>query len=545
VALFGPGSEVRSALAGVVVAARPELVLEHTDSPGPLWSVWSGVTPSVEVGAAVSAGSVIGRGGEGPVHWSLALRRREREASPPQFVAPDDDVWTALSPDPTPLLTTPVPARPPLRATATAVVEAREERVARSQRSYYRRPPLLVRARGTWFTDDLGRQYLDAMNNVAHVGHAHPRVLEAGIRQMRRLNTNSRFVYEALAECADRLAGLLPPGLDVLFFTCTGSESNDLALRIARTCTGRDDVAVLGAAYHGNTTAVSAISPDRFDGPGGAGRPATTHVLPQPDRYRGAYGYDHPDPGAAYAADALAVIDRMVADHRPPAAVFAEPLQGTAGQVVLPDGYLARVFDGVRAAGGLCVVDEVQDGLGRLGTHFWGFQDHGVVPDVVTMGKPLGNGHPISAVATTRAIADAFDNGMRYFNTFGGNPVSCAVALAVLDTVVDDGLQHRAATLGRRLMTGLEGLRDRHELVGDVRGQGLYAGVELVRDRATKEPAGVEALGISERMMELGVLTYPNGRFGNILKLKPPLVASEDDIELLVGVIDQVLTDGW
>jgi 4-aminobutyrate aminotransferase-like enzyme len=437
----------------------------------------------------------------------------------------------------------PVPAAP-ARLDEGAAVAARDARVARSQRSYYRRPPLLTRARGTWFTDDQGRQYLDAINNVTHVGHAHPKVVEAGVRQMRRLNTNSRFVYEGLAACADRITGLLPDGLDVVFFVCTGSEANDLALRIARTCTGRDHVATLGAAYHGNTTAVTGISPDRFDGAGGVGPPATTHVLPQPDRYRGAHGYDHPDPGAAYAADALAVIDRMVAAGTPPAAVFTEPLQGTAGQVLLPAGNLAAVYRAVRAAGGLCVADEVQVGLGRLGSCYWGFEDHGVVPDIVTMGKPLGNGHPVAAVVTTREIADAFDNGMRYFNTFGGNPVSCAIAMAVLDVVEEEGLQERARVLGDRLLRGLDGLR-RHELVGDVRGQGLYAGVELVEDRDTKVPAGAVALEVSERMMELGVLTYPNGRFGNILKLKPPMVATGSDIDLIVEVLDEVLETGW
>jgi 4-aminobutyrate aminotransferase-like enzyme len=338
--------------------------------------------------------------------------------------------------------------------------------------------------------------------------------------------------------------GLLPDPLEVVFFVCTGSEANDLALRMARTYTQREDILVLGGAYHGNTTAVTGISPNRYEGPGGQGAPVTTHALAQPDRYRGLFGYDHPDPGLAFAEQASAFIRGLVEDGRPPAALFAESLMGTAGQIILPDRYLSRVFDATRAAGGLCVSDEVQVGLGRLGHSMWGFETHGVVPDIVTMGKPMGNGHPMAAVVTTREIADAFDNGMPYFNTFAGNPVSCAVGMAVLDVIRDEGLQANASQVGAHFLAGLEALRHEHELIGDVRGQGLYLGVELVTDRESKIPAKVAAYLISERMKDLGVITYPNGRYNNILKFKPPMVFDQSHADLVIGALDDVLRKG-
>ncbi|HVV35410.1 MAG TPA: aminotransferase class III-fold pyridoxal phosphate-dependent enzyme [Acidimicrobiales bacterium] len=533
------GTTIHAPFAGMVETRDGDgLVLRHATGDGvTFWTHVRGLAPSAV--AALAAGDTLGTATAALHVQVLCLPT----AVPRRVRASEREFWRGVALDPTQLLGVAPHASTALRV--DDVLRVREQRIARSQRSYYQRPPNLVRGRGAWFTDEDGLQYLDAVNNVTHVGHCHPHVVAAGVRQMRRLNTNSRFVYEALATYADRLAARLPDPLNVLFFVCTGSEANDLALRMARTTTQREDVYVLDAAYHGNTIAVTGISPNRYDGPGGTGAPATTHAFAQPDRYRGAYGYDDARAGEHYAADAVAVVDRLVAANRPPAAFFAESLMGTAGQVVLPDGYLAAVFAAVRAAGGLCVSDEVQVGFGRLGTNFWGFEDHGVVPDIVTMGKPMGNGHPIAAVATTREIADAFDNGMRYFNTFAGNPVSCAIAHAVLDVLDDEDLQHNAEVVGSHFVARLTALQDRHELVGDVRGKGLYAGVELVTSRATKEPATRQAYLISERMMRLGVITYPNARFDNVLKFKPPMMFTLDDADRVVDTLDRVLTEGW
>jgi 4-aminobutyrate aminotransferase-like enzyme len=403
----------------------------------------------------------------------------------------------------------------------------------------------LVRGQGVWLYDENGLGYLDAINNVTHVGHSNPRVIEALTRQARRLNTNSRFVYDGFARFAQRLVATLPDHLEVVFLVCTGSEANDLALRIARQVTGREDVMVIDGAYHGNTTAVTNISPNRYQGPGGAGAPPTTHEVMRPDRYRGPYGYDCADAGARYADDVRATAQRLVAQGRPPAALIAESLQGTAGTTVFPDGYLAAAFAYAKQVGALCISDEVQVGFGRTGDSFWCFEAQGAVPDIVTMGKPIGNGHPLAAVVTTREIAATFDTGMKYFNTFGGNPVSCEVGLAVLDEIESLGLQRRAAEVGAYFLTSLQGLMDRHPLIGDVRGRGLYLGVELVRDRATLEPATHEAYLIAERMKDEGVIVYPTGGYDNVLKLKPPMVFDRSHADLFVDTLDAVLTNRW
>ena len=434
----------------------------------------------------------------------------------------------------------PVPARRDVDD-AAQVTASRQTLLAASQRAYYREPMNLVSASGVWFRDNHGREYLDAINNVTHVGHGHPRVVAAATRQMKRLNTTPRVTYAALPRYAQRLTETLPDPLKVVFFTCTGSEANDLALRIARHVTGHEHVAVLEGAYHGNTTAVTGISPNRYRGAGGSGPPPTTHELPQPNLYRGRYGYEHPDPGAAYARDAARIIDEMVAAGHPPAAAFAESLMGTAGQIPLPPGYLKGVFETVRAAGGLGVSDEVQVGVGRLGNTFWGFEGHGVVPDIVTMGKPLGNGYPLAAVVTTREIADAFDNGMKYFNTFAGSPVACAIGEAVLDVVRDERLQERAHDVGAYFRQRLVALADAHPAIGDVRGYGLYLGVELVADRDLKTPAAALAYRVSERLKDEGVITYPNGDLDNVLKIKPPMVFGRDHADCFVDALDLVL----
>ncbi len=427
--------------------------------------------------------------------------------------------------------------------TPETVTSLRHTFLATSQRAYYHTPMNLTSARGVWFRDNYGRNYLDAINNVTHVGHGHPLVVEAATRQLRRLNTNSRFTYSALPRFAERLAATFPDPLNVVFFTCTGSEANDLALRIARQVTGREHVVVIEGAYHGNTTAVMGISPNRYRGSGGSGPPPTTHEIPQPNLFRGPYGYDHREPGAAYAKDSNDIIKSMLAAGTPPAAVFAESLMGTAGQIPLPPGYLSGVFCAVRAAGGLAVSDEVQVGLGRLGNTFWGFEGHGVIPDIVTMGKPLGNGYPVAAVVTTREIADAFDNGMKYFNTFAGSPVACAIGEAVLDVIEREDLQQRAGGVGHYFKQRLVSLASEFDAIGDVRGYGLYLGIELVADRALKTPARALAYRVSERMKDEGVITYPNGDLDNVLKIKPPMVFSEGDADIFVDALGEILVE--
>lgn len=523
------------------------VILRHHTGSDDCWTVWTGIAATVRYGEELSAGQSLGSGIAG-VPVRVRLLPAEDLLAVDGLIQPWlRPTWASLSPDPALLWGETSRAQKEQSGVLEGadVVRLRDRYLGRSQRYYYQHPMNLVSSQGVWLVDENGLGYLDAINNVTHIGHANAHVADAVSRQVRRLNTNSRFVYAELASYAERLANLLPDPLEVVYFACTGSEANDLALRIVRQVTGRQDVLVLDGAYHGNTTAVTGISPDRYDAPGGSGAPSTTHAVLQPNRYRGPYGYDDPNAAARYAADVARVVGELVAGDRPPAAFFSESLMGTAGQVVLPPTYLAAAFDSVRAAGGLCVSDEVQIGFGRLGDEFWGFQTHGVVPDVVTMGKPMGNGMPISAVVTTRAIADEFDKGLKYFNTFGGNPVSCAAGMAVLDVVEGERLQERAATVGRYLLTQLEELKQRHPLIGDVRGQGLYAGIELVTDRNSKDPAAAAASRVSERMKEEGVIIYPNGRLGNILKLKPPMIFGSEHVDLLVDRLERVLSEDW
>lgn len=373
----------------------------------------------------------------------------------------------------------------------------------------YREPLHITHGRGAYLYDSAGRAYLDCVNNVAHVGHSHPRVVRAAAEQMARLNTNTRYLHETLVEYIERLAATLPPPLSVVYLVCSGSEANELALRLARAHTGREGVLVMDTAYHGNTNALIDISPYKFNGPGGRGRPRHVTVLPLPGAG---------DPPAC---------------PRDVAAFFCESALSCAGQVILPPGYLREVYGEVRGAGGVCVADEVQTGFGRAGTHFWMFQTQGVVPDIVTMGKPIGNGHPLGAVVTTPEIAASFANGMEYFNTFGGNPVSCAAGMAVLDVMRDESLQENAQAMGEYLIAGLRALQARHAILTDVRGLGLFLGFEMTGER--------EATELVNRMKDRGVLLSTDGPRHNVIKIKPPLVFSREDADLLLGRLDEVL----
>jgi 4-aminobutyrate aminotransferase-like enzyme len=407
------------------------------------------------------------------------------------------------------------------------LLAARTQHLGPSLSLSYQRPLHITRGWRQRLFDSGGHGYLDCVNNVAHVGHCHPRVVEAAAAQSRELNTNTRYLHEHLVEYIERLTATLPSPLSVVYLVCSGSEANELALRLARAHTGGDQVIVVDAAYHGNSNALIDLSPYKFNGPGGRGKPAHVHVVPKPDLYRGT-DYAGTVAAAARQADGLA-------------AFFCESALSCAGQIIMPPGYLREAFAAVREAGGVCVADEVQTGFGRAGSHFWMFGTQGVVPDIVTLGKPIGNGHPMGAVITTPEIASSFANGMEYFNTFGGNPVSCAVGLAVLDVIRDEGLQENARATGEYLLAGLKDLASRHAIIGDARGQGLFLGIELVRDRETKEPADREAAAVVEAMKDRGILLSTDGPFHNVIKIKPPMVFSRADADRVISELRKVL----
>jgi len=405
----------------------------------------------------------------------------------------------------------------------------------------YEKPLHIVRGWKQYLYDADGREFLDAYNNVAHVGHSHPRVVEAVARQMAVLNTNTRYLHENVLEYAERLRAKLPEPLrgGVCWFVNSGSEANELALRLARAFTGQRDVIVMEGGYHGNTQRMIEVSPYKFNGPGGEGCPPDVHVVPIPDVYRRRL-QRHPERSeGSVVAVAVAALRKR---DRAPSAFLVESLPSVAGQIVLPPGYLRDAFAAVRSAGGVCVVDEVQVGLGRVGSEFWGFELQDVVPDIVVMGKPLGNGQPLGAVVTTREIATAFANGMEYFNTFGGNPVSAAAGLAVLDVLEDEGLQHNAQDVGSYLLEQLRELQTRHAVIGDVRGAGFFIGVELVSDRETLEPATQETSAVVNGLKESGILTGTEGPHHNVIKIRPPMCFDRGNADSLVDRLDAVLT---
>lgn len=421
------------------------------------------------------------------------------------------------------------------------ILERRQHLLGPSLSVAYREPLKIVRGEGAYLFDEEGSTYLDLVNNVCHVGHCHPRVVEAMHAQIKRLNTNTRYLHDTIIDCAERLLSTFPQPLGVCFFVCSGSEANELALRLARTHTGRRDVVVVDGAYHGNTGTLVEMSPYKFNGPGGAGPAEWVHVAPMPDDYRGTYRRELFDCGSHYANETATVIQAAAGAGCPPAAFFCESALGCGGHIILPPGYLSETFAHARDAGVVCVADEVQTGFGRAGSHFWMFETRDAVPDIVTLGKPMGNGHPVAAVITTPEIAASFDNGMEYFNTFGGNPVSCAAARAVLEIINDEGLQPHALELGECFLEGLEALKKRHTIIGDVRGQGLFIGVELVNDRDSLTPAADMANQVTENMKARGVLLSTDGPQRNVLKIKPPLVITRGDVERTLDALDEVL----
>jgi 4-aminobutyrate aminotransferase-like enzyme len=420
---------------------------------------------------------------------------------------------------------------------------ARRKYLGRNLSISYRDPVKVVRGSMQYLYDEEGREYLDAYNNVAHVGHCHSRVVKAGQEQMATLNTNTRYLHDLISQYSARLTATLPSSLSVCFFVNSGSEANELALRLTRAHTNARDLIVLDHSYHGNTTTLIDISPYKHDGPGGSGAPSWVHKVPLPDVYRGLYRSDDEEATEKYARHVDEVIGQLKQNGVPLSGFIAESLPSVAGQIVLPAEYLKIVYAAVRKAGGVCIADEVQTGYGRIGTHFWAFESYDVVPDIVVLGKPIGNGHPIGAVVTTPEIAASFDDGMEFFSTFGGNTVSCAIGLTVLEVVQEEELQNHALIVGKRMIRGLSSLKERHEMIGDVRGSGMFLGVELVCDRDRREPATKEADELVNKMRERCILLGTDGPFHNVVKIRPPMQFSDSDADRLVTTMDQILIE--
>ena len=561
------GTPVHTPLAGKVhgVAVNgdeldygPTVIVEHRAGPdGPRFFTLYGhlgqdLPRGLKPGRQVEAGEAVGTIGPPPVnggwpphlHFQLICDMLDEKGTFPGVASPAQrGVWRSLCPDPSNLLGIP-PGRGAMHERPSAeILATRRRHLGPSLGLSYDEPLNIVRGHMQFLYDDVGHAYLDGVNNVCHVGHCHPRVVVAGQRQMAVLNTNTRYLHETLATYVERLLETMPAPLEVCYLVCSGSEANELALRLARTHTARQGIVTVDGAYHGNTQGLIDVSPYKSDGPGGAGLPAQVCKVPMPDTYRGPHRGFSPESGLRYAEYLEQAIARLDERGHGTAAFICESLLGCGGQIVLPPGFLREAWRRVRDAGGVCIADEVQVGFGRVGTHFWGFETQGVVPDIVTLGKPIGNGHPLAAVITTREIAESFDNGMEYFNTFGGNPVSCAVGLAVLDVIRDERLQQRALEVGERLAGGLRELMNRHPLIGEVRGAGLFLGVELVLERETLEPAPRQAAYVVERLKDHGILLSTDGPLRNVLKIKPPLAFDAADADRLTETLDKILAE--
>ena len=424
--------------------------------------------------------------------------------------------------------------------TGNADLIARRERLlGRNMSLFYEEPVHLVRGEGVWLFDADGRRYLDCYNNVPHVGHCHPRVTEAIARQASTLNTHTRYLHEGILDYVERLTATFDKSLDAAILTCTGSEANDVALRMAQAVTGKTGVIATDHTYHGNTAAVSQLS-TRMPPVGGFGG----HVrhVPAPDSYRPLGG----EPGDAFAAAFTAKVEEAIASlEQSPhgfSALIIDPFFANEGFPELPSGFLDGAVAAVRKAGGLVIADEVQPGFGRTGRHMWGHQKAGILADIVTLGKPMGNGHPIGGVVAGSETLNAFRKAFRYFNTFGGNPVSCAAAMAVLDVIESEKLIENAATVGAYAKAGLARLADKHDVIGDIRGSGLFFGAELVTDRSEKTPASGLATKVINGMRERGVLMGKLGIHQCTTKIRPPMPFTRENADVMLSTLDDVLS---
>ena len=564
--LFAPaGSNVRTPLDGVVADLFETdipldyghaVLLRHEPEDMVFYSLWGHLSAQTvsnrKVGDRLQAGDVIGQlgdtheNGNWQPHVHIQLITYEPARAGDIIGAGEAgylDVWRELFPDPAQFAGLPPET---LRIEGKAkgdLLTARKGKLIRNLSISYRRPLEIVRGEGVWLIDETGRAYLDCYNNVAQLGHSNPEIVETAARQAAILNTNTRYLHDNIIAYAEALTATLPDKLKVAAFCCTGSEANDLALRMARNHTNARDVIALDWAYHGHTQALIDISAYKYKRKGGKGRPGTTWEAPLPDAYRAPGDWPKSEIGQRYARPVAEIASALAKEGRGLAAFIAESLPSSAGQIVLPEGYLQAAYAAARDAGAVVIADEVQIGFGRVGSHLWAFEAQGATPDIITMGKPIGNGHPMAALVTTEEIAESFANGMEYFNTFGGNPVSCAVGLKVLEIIARDKLLQNASAMGAHLIDRMRSLMERHAAIGDVRGLGLMLGIDLVKDRKTKEPATERAGRVVERCRELGVLMGTDGPYDNVIKLRPALIFTQANADHLMQVLEQAFAD--
>ena len=532
------------------------VILRHVCEAGSFFTLYGHLDAAcldrLTPGTDISAGAVFARlgdvgqsGGWAPhLHLQLALTIDGMSDEWPGVADPDDfGFWSAMCPNPAALLNL-ADARTGLPAVEKEGIRADRSRHFGANLSLsYRDPVMFLRGWRHYLFDEYGRAFLDAYNNVPHAGHAHPRIRAVASKQLGLLNTNTRYLHPDQVEFAEALLARFPDRFTKCYFVNSGTEGNELAMRLARSHTGGIDMIAMDHGYHGNSTGGVALSAYKFNAPGGPGQPNWVHIVELPDDYRGMFRREDPERGLKYADRVDGALREIARKGGELAGFIAETFPSVGGQIVPPPGYLAAVYGKIRAAGGVCIADEVQTGLGRLGEHFFGFEQQRAVPDIVVLGKPLGNGFPIGAVVTTADIADSFARGPEFFSTFGGSTLSCRIGKTLLDIIEEERLQENAAAMGRRLFEGLRELQARHAAIGDVRGMGLFAGVDLVTDRERRSPASAVAQYVQERMRECRILLGCEGPALNVLKVRPPLTIEANDIDLVLELLDQVLSE--
>ena len=551
---------VHAPLAGRIVGFKdnnskrdygPTVILEHSYSGGTFYSLYGHLSRQTltahQLGDRIEQDQFLAwvgepheNGGWSPhLHFQIIhdLLNRQHDflgACRPREVA----VMCSLCPDPMLLFDTQVTAKK-TTAQNQELIDFRHQHLGKSLSLAYSEPMQMLRGDDVYLIDQDGQKYLDACNNVAHVGHENHNVVKAGQLQMAVLNTNSRYLHPAINQFTASLLATLPKELSVVHLVNSGSEANELALRMAKAYSGGEDIIALESGYHGNSNATIAISSYKFDGKGGAGTPATTHIVPLPDSFRGRHRGKNC--GQDYAAYVEQHINQLHQQDKQLSAFIAESIVSCGGQIELPDGYLKTVYQAVRHADGVCIADEVQVGCGRIGSHFWAFEAHGVVPDILTIGKPIGNGHPLAVVVCTREVADRFANGMEYFNTFGGNPVSATIGHAVLTEIKSKKLQQNALQTGNYLKQKLSAMMSEFVIIKDVRGQGLFLGFELCDDQL--QPLPKQAQYLADRMCKLGVLISTDGPDHNVIKIKPPITFNQQHADELLLRLSTVLRE--
>ena len=559
------GTNIRAPLNGKVYILKnnsfkydygPTVVLEHKiNNSEKFYTIYGHLSKKclkiLKVGKRINKGEILAEIGNYPIngnwpphlHFQIAIDMMGEKEN---FPGVSEDIllnlWSKISPDPNLILGIPNSFFEN-NENAKSLLLKRNSSISKSFSISYKKPLHMLEAKNQYFYDDKGREYLDCVNNISHVGHSHPKIHAAMVQQNLKLNTNTRYLYKIMSDYSKKLLHKFPKQLDTVFFVCTGSEANDLAYRIAQNYTNSKDVLIMDNAYHGHTNSLIELSPYKFKGKGGLGKRDYVHIADMPDGLRGRWKYSEKNWIKKYILQVKSVVDEIYKNNNKLSCFFVESILGCGGQIVLPPNYLKEVFKILRKRKVLCIVDEVQTGFGRVGNFFWGFEEHEIIPDIVTLGKPMGNGHPIAAVVTTKNIASKFDNGMEYFNSFGGNPVSCSIGNALLDVVENEKLQNHAKIIGAYFIKSLNKIKSKFpKLISEIRGRGLFLGIDLIHNK-NNIPNKKLATLVVNKMRQRGILLSTDGPYENVIKIKPPMTFNKENVDLVCFEFNKILSN--